>query len=129
MASVAGWELPARYGSAAEVAAYAGLSSKTIRRMVSSGKVRGSKVGRRVLIPFEDLDGLVRKSAVSPAVAPPSSALDASGRARPLGPGEAAWRARRAIEALDSLDGLGDDAEQAGTLSGLLDGLAGGPAS
>ena len=39
-----------RYGSAAELASYAGLSVKTIRRLVDAGKVRGHKVGRRLLI-------------------------------------------------------------------------------
>ena len=96
--------------------------------MVASGKVRGAKVGRRVLIPFEDIDGLVRKAAVAPMTPPPPSALDASGRARPLGPGEALWRARRASEALEALDGLGEEAEQAVTLAALLEGLGEGPA-
>jgi excisionase family DNA binding protein len=45
-----------RYGSAAELASYTGLSVKTIRRLVDAGKVRGRKVGRRLLIPYEDLD-------------------------------------------------------------------------
>lgn len=46
----------ARYGSVAELSSYAGLSPKTIRRLIDAGKIRGLKVGRRVLIPFEDLD-------------------------------------------------------------------------
>jgi excisionase family DNA binding protein len=48
-----------RFGSAAELAAYAGLSVKTIRRLVDAGKVRGRKVGRRLLIPFEDIDAFI----------------------------------------------------------------------
>ncbi len=56
MASVAEAARVPRFGSAAELAAYAGLSVKTIRRLVGAGKLRGRKVGRRLLIPFEDID-------------------------------------------------------------------------
>lgn len=45
-----------RYGSVAELAKFAGLSPKTIRRLVEAGDIRGLKVGRRLLIPFEDMD-------------------------------------------------------------------------
>lgn len=62
MASVAGAMRGARFGSAAELAAYAGLSVKTIRRLVDAGKVRGRKVGRRLLIPFEDIDAHILQS-------------------------------------------------------------------
>ena len=48
--------LAPRYGSAAEVAVYAGVSLKTVRRMIARGDVRGLKVGRRTVVPFEDLD-------------------------------------------------------------------------
>jgi excisionase family DNA binding protein len=56
MVSVAEVARSPRFGSAAELASYAGLSVKTIRRLVDAGKVRGRKVGRRLVIPFEDLD-------------------------------------------------------------------------
>jgi excisionase family DNA binding protein len=56
MVSVAEAARPPRFGSAAELASYASLSVKTIRRLVDAGKVRGRKVGRRLVIPFEDLD-------------------------------------------------------------------------
>ena len=52
---------PPRYGSAAQLATYAGLGVKTIRRLVDGGKVRGLKVGRRLLIRYEDLDRLRTK--------------------------------------------------------------------
>jgi excisionase family DNA binding protein len=61
MASVAEAARAPRFGSAAELASYAGLSVKTIRRLVDAGKVRGRKVGRRLLIPFEDLDAHILK--------------------------------------------------------------------
>ena len=34
---------------------------KTIRRLVDAGKVRGRKVGRRLVIPYEDLDDHILK--------------------------------------------------------------------
>jgi excisionase family DNA binding protein len=51
-----------RFGSAAELAVYAGLSVKTIRRLVNAGNVRGLKVGRRLVIPFEDIDHHILKA-------------------------------------------------------------------
>ena len=45
-----------RFGSVARMATYTGLSPKTIRRRVEDGSIRGIKVGRRLLIPFEDID-------------------------------------------------------------------------
>jgi excisionase family DNA binding protein len=66
MLSVATVVRPARFGSAAELAAYASLSVKTIRRLVDAGKVRGRKVGRRLLIPFEDLDAHILKIGNDP---------------------------------------------------------------
>ena len=45
-----------RYGSPAAVARYAGLSVKTVRRLIASGMVPAFKVGRRVVIPFREVD-------------------------------------------------------------------------
>jgi excisionase family DNA binding protein len=45
-----------RYGSAGEVAAYSGLSLRTVRRMIARGDVRGLKVGRRTVIPIADVE-------------------------------------------------------------------------
>src|SRR6185312_10818007 len=56
MLAVAERVVAPRYGSVADLAAYASLSRKTIRRLIESGAIRGLKVGRRVLIPFEDMD-------------------------------------------------------------------------
>lgn len=44
-----------RYGSAADVAAYAGISLRTVRRLIARGEVRGLKVGRRTVVPFADV--------------------------------------------------------------------------
>ncbi len=60
MASVSEGRKP-RYGSAAELATYSGLGVKTVRRLVDAGKVRGLKVGRRLLIPYADLDRHILK--------------------------------------------------------------------
>src|SRR2546423_9023823 len=60
MATVAQLDRAPRYGSAAELARYGGISTKTVRRLVEAGRVRGFKVGRRVLIPFADLDRTIR---------------------------------------------------------------------
>lgn len=45
-----------RYGSVAELATYTGLSPRTLRRLIESGTIRALRVGRRVLVPFEDFD-------------------------------------------------------------------------
>lgn len=123
MVSVAAIGRSPRYGSAAELATYAGLSVKTIRRLVDAGKVRGRKVGRRLLIPFEDLDAHILepddpRSPTMEATLPRSS-FDARGRAIPLPPDEERRRAREAILALDQLDDMGDEDEQRATLREL----------
>src|SRR4051812_35407801 len=63
MATVAKAPPAPRYGSVAELARYASLSPKTIRRLIGAGKIRGLKVGRRVLVSFVDLDRHVLRSA------------------------------------------------------------------
>jgi excisionase family DNA binding protein len=125
MVSVAEAVRPPRFGSAAELASYAGLSVKTIRRLVDAGKVRGRKVGRRLVIPFEDLDAHILEIGDEPRrptmqATRPRSTFDARGRALPLPADEERRRADEAILALDRLDEMGDEDEQRATLRGLM---------
>jgi len=127
MASAARVAPAPRYGSAAELASYAGLSVKTIRRLVDAGKVRGHKVGRRLLIPFEDLDRHIHRiedhrspdMATAEQATHPHRSVDARGRAIPLTADEARGRAEEGIRALDALLGIGDEAEQAATFAAV----------
>jgi excisionase family DNA binding protein len=121
-----------RYGSAAQLAVYSGLSVKTVRRLVDAGRVRGLKVGRRLLIPFEDLDRHVVGQAVrpavgrnpvmasAPAIASPHRSVDASGRALPMTDAEIRARNAVAIRALDAIAEMGDEDEQQQTLDALM---------
>jgi len=125
MASVAEAGRVPRYGSAAELAVYTGLSVKTVRRLVDAGKVRGLKVGSRLLIPFEDLDAHILKIADHPRrptmlATRPLSSFDARGRALPLPPDEERRRSEETIQALDELDAMGDDEEQRATFAALV---------
>lgn len=121
----------ARYGSVAEISSYSGLSPKTIRRMVESGRVRGYKAGRRLLIPFEELDRAIvpfeeqRRATLSEASSAvlPERSIDARGRAIPLSEEEIARRAEAAIRALDALDDMGDEDEQRETLDALIEAI------
>jgi excisionase family DNA binding protein len=111
-----------RYGSAAELASYGGVSVKTVRRLIDGGQVRGLKVGRRVIIPFEDFDAHVSKNLDEPRKARPARAsFDARGQAIPLPAEEEAHRQAGALLALDKLDDLGDDGEQAATFALLAE--------
>lgn len=127
MASVAEVSRAPRFGSAAELASYAGLSVKTIRRLVDAGKVRGRKVGRRLVIPFEDLDAHIleaeadRRATVQATLHQP--AFDQRGRALPLPVDEERRRAAEAIRALDELASQGDDDEQSETFDALVEAI------
>jgi excisionase family DNA binding protein len=126
--------LAPRYGSAAEVAAYAGVSPKTVRRMIARGDVRGLKVGRRTVVPFEDLDRHVLRidprteevpvmAAPAPTAAVPASphrSTDARGRLLPRTEEEVRRRNAEAIRAMDELAAIGDLDEQDATLAALL---------
>jgi excisionase family DNA binding protein len=116
-----------RYGSAAELASYAGLSVKTIRRLVDAGKVRGRKVGRRLVIPFEDLDAHILRleDHWRPAAQAthPHASFDVRGRAVPLLEDEERRRQAEALRALDDLDAMGDDDEHEATFAALVEGL------
>ena len=52
-----------RFGAVKDMAAYAGLSEKTIRNLIAAGELPSHKVGRRVLIAFADLDAYIRSKA------------------------------------------------------------------
>jgi excisionase family DNA binding protein len=117
-----------RFGSAAELASYSGLSTKTIRRLVGAGKVRGRKVGRRLVIPFEDLDSHILEIGDEPPrpamqATLPQGSFDARGRAVPLPEDEEQRRQAEALRALDQLDAMGDEDEQGATFAALVDGL------
>jgi excisionase family DNA binding protein len=127
-----------RYGSPAEVAAFLGVSVKTVRRQVDSGALPSYRVGRRVLVPYRDADRVVRPTrnrraptmAVAPATEPPVSprrSFDARGRALPLTAEEIRRRNEEAIRGLEALDAMGDEDEQRQTLDALLKALDDGP--
>ena len=120
-----------RYGSVAEISSYSGLSPKTIRRMVESGRIRSYKAGRRLLIPFEELDRAIvpfeehRRANMSQgsSAVMPERTIDARGRAIPLSDEELDRRAEAAIRALDALDDMGDEDEQRETLDALIEAI------
>lgn len=116
-----------RYGSAAQLAAYAGLSVKTVRRLVEAGAVRGLKVGRRLLIPYADLDRHLLRRAVAMAVAQPQPAETSSRPyVPPLSAEELAARNRETVALLESWASEGDEDEQRETLAVLRQALGPG---
>jgi excisionase family DNA binding protein len=115
-----------RYGSAAQLAAYAGLSVKTIRRMVEAGELRGFKVGSRLLIAYADLDRHILRRALIMAVAKPqprTAAAPPAPNVPPISPEELARRNDRAIALLERWKTEGDEAEQTETLEFLREAL------
>jgi excisionase family DNA binding protein len=104
-----------RYGSAAQLATYSGLSVKTIRRMVDAGKVRGLKVGSRLLIPFEDLDKFIQEGPTTMAIADtpaPTAAIDpATGRLLPQSDAQRKARSEALGRALDAMAAMTDEAD------------------
>jgi excisionase family DNA binding protein len=121
-----------RYGSAAELAAYAGLSIKTVRRLVGARKVGGYKVGRRVLIPFEDMDRLIvgRANRVGPernSIMATAETTATDGHYVPrISAEERARRNKAAIALLDSWESEGDEQEQHENLAILRESLGKG---
>jgi excisionase family DNA binding protein len=117
-----------RYGSVTALARYAGLSPKTIRRLVEAGAVRGLKVGRRLIIPFEDADRYILGRCVRPSPGSPSVMATIHPRAEPpyvppVGPDERARRHRAAVALLDSWEAEGDEREQRETMAVLREAL------
>jgi excisionase family DNA binding protein len=132
MSSAVRTPIQPRYGSAAEVASYAGLSVKTVRRLVDAGKVPGHRVGRRVLIPFDAMDRHILSfeehrrdamSAAAPQVTLPRRSVDESGRAIRLSPEQARLRAEEALRALDDVATIGDEEERRATFEALRQAL------
>lgn len=128
-----------RYGSAAQLATYAGLSVKTVRRLVDAGKVRGIKVGRRLLIPFEDLDRHILRLADHrprtqevPAMAiantpiPPAAIDPATGRLLPLSDRERASRSAALARTLDDIAGIADETDADETWAEVFRGIDAG---
>jgi excisionase family DNA binding protein len=114
----------ARYGSVADLAAYAGLSPKTIRRLVAAGKIRGLRVGRRVVIPFEDLDRHILRledhrprtqegpaMTVAPTPARSGDVDRETGRLIPISDEERQARFEALSRALDEIDQITDETD------------------
>src|SRR5262245_52229248 len=116
-----------RYGSALEVAAYTGLSLKTVRRRLKDGSLRGVRVGRRVLIPFEETDrriagpapGPGRQPVMAPTPVPAPNATVDGPYVPPVSAEELARRNRGLVELLDVWESEGDEQEQRATLAVL----------
>jgi excisionase family DNA binding protein len=113
-----------RYGSVAELAAYTSLSPKTIRRLIESGALRALRVGRRVLVPFEDIDQHFERMkdrrsrtrevptiAITPTPARPSSVDPQTGRLLPLTDEERRERSEALGRALDHVDQITDSTD------------------
>jgi excisionase family DNA binding protein len=113
-----------RYGSAAQLASYAGLSVKTVRRLVDAGKVRGIKVGSRLLIPFEDVDRLILRAedrsprtqersamAIANTTAPPAAIDPATGRLLPMSDAQRKARSEALGRALDAMAAMTDETD------------------
>jgi excisionase family DNA binding protein len=115
-----------RYGSPAEVAAFLGVSTKTVRRLVDNQAVPAYRVGRRVLVSFREADQFVRRvptMSTVPTPVSPCMSFDARGRALPMTEEEIRRRNEDAIRALDSLDEIGDAEEQRATFEALAAGI------
>ncbi len=103
MASVATGRGP-RYGSAAELATYAGVSVKTVRRLVGSGKVRAFKLGRRTLIPFADFEAHILKAEGEGSRTMQASPTLTTPFVPPISAEELARRNASAVALLDELE-------------------------
>lgn len=123
MTTAARTHLVPRYGSPAEVTAFLGVSTKTVRRAIESGAVPSFRLGRRVLVAYRDADQLVRRNptmAIAPTSLSPHGSVDARGRALPMTEAEVRARAGAIARGLDALDDMGDEDEQRETLDFLM---------
>jgi excisionase family DNA binding protein len=122
-----------RYGSASELATYAGLSLRTVRRRVADGSLRSVKLGRRVLIPFTSIDRPRTQEhpnmASAATTVSPHRSVDSTGRALPMTEDEIRARNAIAIRALDAIKDMGDGEEQRQTLETLMEDIDAEPLS
>jgi excisionase family DNA binding protein len=114
-----------RYGSPAEVAAFLGVSTRTVRRQVDSGALPGYRVGRRVLVAYRDADQLVRRNPTMATVHRPANA---EGEARTpyvprISDEELARRNQSAMALLEAWKAEGDEEEQRATMEVLREAL------
>jgi excisionase family DNA binding protein len=135
MSAVAKAPQAPRFGSVAQMATYTGLSPKTIRRRVEDGSIRGVKLGRRLLIPFEDVDrrldgvaglhpGTREERTVATIHRPAGDPAAAEGPYVPPVAAEALARSNRElVELLDAWESEGDEEEQRETLAVLRESL------
>lgn len=103
-----------RYGSVKELAAYTSLSEKSVRRLIESGTVRTLKVGRRVLIPFEEFDQHFKEGStmtIARTPAPPCTVDRDTGRLLPLTDEERRARSEALGRALDQVDQITDQTD------------------
>jgi excisionase family DNA binding protein len=57
-----------RYGTIPQAATYTGLSEKSIRRMISRGRLVGYRpVSGRILIDYRELDAAIKATANNPS--------------------------------------------------------------
>ena len=116
-----------RYGSAAELAAVAGVSVKTIRRQIAEGALPSLKLGRRRLIPLDALEWRLaraepenRRDAVMPSSAPAlPPTVDARGKLIPLTPEQQRRRNALALAALDDIERMPDDEDPAASFEAV----------
>jgi excisionase family DNA binding protein len=113
MTTMARTTLSPRYGSPAEVAAFLGVSVKTVRRALESGTMPSYRIGRRVLIAYRDADQLVRRKPTVAIANPTETPLidPATGRLRPMSDEERRDRSARLQRTLEGLGGIADETD------------------
>jgi excisionase family DNA binding protein len=98
------------------VAAFLGVSTRNVRRLVASGRLPSYRVGRRVLVSYRDADQFIRQQhrrAPAMAIAPPSTeTIDpATGKARPLSEEEQQARIAAVLQALEDIGQITDETD------------------
>jgi excisionase family DNA binding protein len=115
-----------RYGSPAEVAAFLGVSTKKVRRLVDDRPVPAYRVSRRVLVSFREADQFVRgipTMATAPTTETP--VVDpVTGRRRPLSDEELRTRSARLQHTLKSLREITDETDTDENWAEVFRGLA-----
>jgi len=112
-----------QYGSPVEVAAFLGVSTRTVRRLVDELAVPAYRVSRRVLVSFREADQFVQRVPTMATVAAtpvsPHRSVDSSGRALPMTEDEVRARADAVARGLAAVAAIGDEYEQRETLEFL----------